>query len=66
MSSAIAQIVDAYVRMKDRRALEELQVHRLKLIDRLQALGGPFDAASPIKQNQDELVIIEAGIARLG
>jgi hypothetical protein len=30
------------------------------------ALGGPYDAASPINQNQDELLIIEAGIARLG
>jgi hypothetical protein len=66
MSLAIAQIVDAYVSLEDRRQLEELQVHRRKLVEALQSLGGPFDPASAIKQNQDELMIIEAGIARLG
>jgi hypothetical protein len=65
MSSAITLIVDGYVRLRDRNALEELQLHRRKLVETLQALGGPFDPASPIKQNQDELRIIEAGIARL-
>jgi len=66
MTSALTQIVDAYVRLRGRSSLEELQAHRRKLIETLQSLGGPYDAASPIKQNQDELLIIEAGIARLG
>lgn len=66
MSLAMAQIVDGYVKLKNRRALEELQVHRSTLIQGLQSHLGPLDAAKPIKQNQDELVIIEAGIARLG
>jgi hypothetical protein len=66
MSLAMTRIVDAYVSLKNRRQLEELQVHRRKLIETLQSLGGPFDPASAIKQNQDELMIIEAGIARLG
>jgi hypothetical protein len=62
----MTQIVDAYVRLRDRSALEELQAHRRKLIETLQSLAGPYDAASPINQNQDEVLIIEAGIARLG
>jgi len=62
----MARIVDGYVRLKDRRALEELQTHRRKMIETLQSLDGPLDAASPIKHNQDELAIIEAGLARLG
>jgi hypothetical protein len=66
MSLAITQIVDAYVKLDDRRPLEELRVHRRNLVATLQSLEGPFDPASAIKQNQDELVIIEAGIARLG
>ncbi len=65
MSDAMIRIVDGYVKLGDRRALKQLQVHRRKLLDTLQALSGPFDAAKPIKQNNDELVIIEAGIARL-
>ena len=66
MSLAMTRIVDAYVSLKDRRQLEALQVHRRKLIESLLSLGGPFDPASAIKQNQEELMIIEAGIARLG
>jgi len=66
MASAISQIVDGYVRLRDRGALEELQAHRRNLIEKLRSLGGPFDPSSPIKQNQEELAIIEAGIARLG
>ena len=66
MSDAMIQIVDSYVKLQDRSALEKLQAHRRKLLDALQSLTGPFDAAKPIKQNEDELLIIEAGIARLG
>jgi hypothetical protein len=66
MSDAMIRIVDAYVKLQDRRALEQLQIHRRKVLDTLQSLPGPFDAAKPIKQNEDELMIIEAGIARLG
>jgi hypothetical protein len=65
MSSAMAQIVDGYVKLRDRSALEQLQLHRRKLVETLGSLGGPLDVASPIKQNQDELTIIEAGLARL-
>jgi len=62
----MTQIVEAYVKLKDRPALEQLQAHRRKMIETLQALSGPFDAANPVRQNQDELAIIEAGLSRLG
>jgi hypothetical protein len=61
----MAQIVEGYVKLRDRSALEQLQFHRRKLIETLESLGGPLDAATPIKQNQDELTIIEAELARL-
>jgi hypothetical protein len=60
------QIFDAYVKLNDRRPLEELHDHRRRLVARLRSLEGPLDPASAIKQNQDELTIIEAGLARLG
>lgn len=66
MSRAMTHIVDAYVKLNNRRALEQLLIHRRALLDALQLLRGPYDAATSIKQNQDELAIIEAGIARLG
>jgi hypothetical protein len=64
MSSAMIRIVDAYVKIQNRGALEELRMHRRTLIETLQPLRG-IDVAGAVKQNQDELVIIEAGIARL-
>jgi len=66
MSAAMTQIVDGYVKLKDRRPLEELHDHRHKLVSKLRSLEGAFDPASAIKQNQNELAIIEAGLARLG
>lgn len=60
----MARIVDAYVKTQNRRALEEMSAHRRKIIETLQPLQG-FDVAGPIRQNQDELAIIEAGLAKL-
>jgi len=63
MSSAMIRIVDAYVKTQNRRALDELKVHRRKMIETLEPLRG-IDVTSSIRQNQ-ELEIIEAGLARL-
>jgi len=65
MSLAMTQIVDAYLKLNNRRSLEELHDHRRKLVAALRSLDGPFDPAVAIRQNQDELAIIEAAIARL-
>ena len=64
MSNAIAQIVDAYVRLKNRRGLDELMMHRQRLAVELKSRSG-FDFGRPISQIDEEIAIIEAGLSRL-
>ena len=64
MSKAIEQIVDAYVRLGNRRALEDLRMHRQKLSVDLKGKTG-FDYNLPIDQIDQEIAVIEAGIDRL-
>ena len=64
MSSAIELIVEAYARLGDRRALEELHKHRRGLSVDLKAVKG-FDCRSPIQQIDAEIAAIEAGLANL-
>jgi hypothetical protein len=64
MPSAIEQIVDAYVRLKNRRGLDELMMHRQRLAVELKSRSG-FDFSRPIGQIDEEIAIIEAGISRL-
>ena len=64
MPSAIEQIVDAYVRLKNRRGLDELMMHRQRLAVELKSRSG-FDFGRPISQIDEEIAIIEAGLSRL-
>jgi hypothetical protein len=64
MSNAIAQIVDTYVRLKNRRGLEELMLHRQRLAVDLKGRSG-YDFSLPIGQIDEEIAIIEAGLSRL-
>src|SRR5215471_7169952 len=64
MPSAIEQIVDMYVRLKNRRGLEELMMHRQRLAVDLKSKSG-FDFSRPIGQIDEEIAIIEAGLSRL-
>jgi hypothetical protein len=64
MSKAIEQIVDAYVRLGNRRALEDLRTHRQKLAVDLKGRAG-YDFSLPIDQVEQELAAIEAGLVRL-
>lgn len=64
MPSAIEQIVDTYVRLKNRRGLDELMMHRQRLAVDLKSRSG-YDFSLPIKQVDEEIAIIEAGISRL-
>ena len=61
----IRSIVHAYVRLRDRKALDDLRAHRRRLIAELRLLSGGYDASKPIALIQDEIVIIEAGLAKL-
>ena len=64
MSKAIEQIVDAYVRLGNRRALEDLRMHRQKLALDLKGRAG-YDFSLPIDQIDQELAVIGAGLDRL-
>jgi hypothetical protein len=69
MSEAIKMIVDGYVRLKDREALEELRSHRRRLRQQLQEQRhgsfGTFDVSKSIQAFDAEVLVIEAGLERL-
>ena len=64
MSEAIQQIVDAYVRLNNRRALEDLRMHRQRMAVDLKSRTG-FDLSLPIRQIDEEIAVMEAGLERL-
>jgi hypothetical protein len=64
MPSAIEQIVETYVRLKNRRGLDELMMHRQRLAIDLKSRSG-YDFSLPISQVDEEIAIIEAGLSRL-
>ena len=65
MSEAIRPIVGAYVKLSNRRALEDLRAYRHRLVTELKSLSGPLDVTSSINQLEIEIAIIDAGIAKL-
>ena len=66
MSEAAKLIVDAYVRLKDCQALEEMREHRLRMRKTLhEKAGGWFDLSRPIRDCDEELRIVESGLERL-
>jgi len=64
MPSAIEQIVDTYVRLKNRRGLDALMMHRQRLAIDLKSRSG-YDFSLPIGQVDEEIAIIEAGLSKL-
>jgi hypothetical protein len=64
MPSAIEQIVETYVRLKNRRGLDQLMMHRQRLAIDLKSRSG-YDFSVPISQVDEEIAIIEAGLSRL-
>jgi hypothetical protein len=65
MSEAIERIVGLYVKLRNRKALEDLQAHRCRLTNELKSINGTLDLSSSIKQLDDEIAVIDAGLARL-
>ena len=61
----IRSIVHAYVRRRDRKALDDLRAHRGRLIAELRLLSWGYDMSKPIARIQNEIAIIEAGLAKL-
>jgi len=64
MTEAIQKIVDVYVRLDNRQALEDLRMHRQRLVMNLKARTG-YDFSLPLLQVEDELAIIETSLERL-
>jgi hypothetical protein len=65
LTKAIEGIVDVYVKLGDRRALEDLRIHRRKLAVDLKGRHGAYDFSLPIGQIDEEIAAIEAGLERL-
>ena len=64
MPTAIEQIVDAYVRLGNRRALEDLSAHRQHLVDDLRGKAG-LDVSTLVRQLEEEIAVIDAGLEKL-
>ena len=67
ISVALGMIVDGYVSLNNRQALEELREHRQRL--RMQLLlkrGSAFDPGKSIELYETEVAMIETGLAKLG
>jgi hypothetical protein len=67
MSLAITSIVDSYVSLTDRTALEAMRDHRLGLLKQLK--DEPTSGINPnftIGVLNEDLRIVESGLARLG
>jgi hypothetical protein len=66
MSESIKLIVDGYVKLSARKELQDLWAHRHRLPSELRSLNGrPFDLNSSIKQLEEEITVIDAGLAKL-
>ena len=61
----IESIVAAYVRLRNRKALDDLRAHRGRLTAELKSLPGPYDASKVIAQLDNEIAIIEAALSLL-
>jgi len=64
MSRSVELIVEGYVRLNDRDALEGILTHRQDLLLQLVAVTG-VDPNQAIAQVSEEITIIEAGLATL-
>jgi len=64
MSRSVELIVEGYVRLNDRDALEEILAHRQDLLRQLVVVTG-VDPRQTIAQVNEEITIIESGLATL-
>jgi hypothetical protein len=64
MEPAIKRIVETYVRLRNRRAIEDLLIHRRRLAINLKARLS-YDFSRPLTQIEEEIAIIVAALERL-
>ena len=66
MSEAMKWIVDGFVKVNNRQALNDLKSHHCRMATELKSRrGGALDLSSPIRQLEDEIRVVEDGLARL-
>jgi hypothetical protein len=66
MSEAMKMIVDGYVRLKDREALEQLRNHRQRLRQQLREHRyGALDINNSLETFDAEVLVIEAALEKL-
>ena len=61
MEPAIKKIVDTYVKLGNRRAIEDLLMHRRRLSIDLRGRSG-YDYSRPIAQIEEEIRLIAAAL----
>jgi hypothetical protein len=64
MSRSVELIVEGYLRLNDRHALEDILAHRQDLLRQLTSVTG-VDPKQAIAQVSQEITVIEAGLATL-
>ncbi|MEK9285372.1 MULTISPECIES: hypothetical protein [unclassified Bradyrhizobium] len=64
MSLSIGLIVDGYVKLNDRIALENLLAHRRELLQQLKCVTG-IDPKQAVAQVSQEIAVIESALAAL-
>lgn len=64
MEPAIKGIIDTYVGLGNRRAIEDLLIHRRRLAADLRGRTG-FDFSRPMAEIDAEIAIIEAALQKL-
>ena len=65
MSQAMQLIVDGYVKLSGRKALQDLKEHRERLATELRSLNSVLDLSSTVGHLEREIAIIDDGLARL-
>ena len=66
MSFAITSIVDGYVSLKDRAALEAIREHRMGLLKQLKDQQSSWvDPTFTVRILDEDLRVVESGLARL-
>ena len=66
MSEAVRLIVAGYIRLKDRKAIEDMRLHRQRLRnDLIERSKGCFDVAGSIRLFDEDILAIEEGLREL-
>jgi hypothetical protein len=66
MANSVKLIVDTYVSLKNRQALEDMREHRQRMRKQLQdSASAAFDVSRSVRDFDEDIRIVEAGLERL-